>query len=269
MEIKGDVDASFGTLSFKGDIRITGSVKSDCMVDASGSVVVMGDVEDAAVKCGGDLAVLSTVRGGEKSIIECGGNMWTLRLERTVLVAGGDVTVGEEIVNSDVNCKGLLKTNVILGGNIAAAGGVFATTVGNLAGVRTVVDVGAMHGYMKRRDSIKNSINVQNLLTEGYMSELFCNVRDRMDEFGEISEENLPVVDDLIKSLKDSVTVSDDLVKDLDELDTRLKAVAECSISIYEVFPGSHLKLGFTEQVVTSVLKNVYMRPAGIKPLDD
>jgi uncharacterized protein (DUF342 family) len=263
MEVEGDVT---DYLSFDGCVKVAGAVRSGVMVDVTGSMLIMGEVGDAMIKCGGDLSLRGgACSGGGNLTIECGGNVQADRIEGAKLTTEGGVTVAGDIVESAVTAEGALRARRILGGNITAAGGIFATQVGDESKPATVLDVGIVYRYAKERDNAKSGISTQILLAEGYMSELYCYVRDKMDDWGIIPPTVMSGYEQYRKNLADSLAMRRNLEKDVEMLDSRLKEAASCCISANEIYPNVSLRLGFSEQQVREVLKNVCLRPAGIE----
>ena len=265
MKIDGCMGGETEGIVFDGDILIDGAVMPGTSVETSGAMVIKGVVQDAAVKCGGDLMLHSAVIGGPKSIIRCGGRVWANGVEKTTMTAEGDIAVLEDVIDCDITCNGVLKARVIAGGSVTAAGGVSAHQIGSGAGTRTVVDVTTLHSYVKKVDDIKNSIELQNTQSDGYISDLYRFVRNSMDEFGEISEEKIALLEGYIKKLKESVALGGSMEKDLEELVAALKTLSDCSVNAREVYPNVQIKLGFSEQNVTELTKNVILKPAAVK----
>jgi len=261
MKVDGDVDSGMGSVTFKGDLLILGAVASDTSVEASGAVVIHGMVQNASIKCGGDLTLHSPVVGGPASDIQCGGSVKARGIERTKVTAGGDITASEDIAGCDIMCNGVLKARSIAGGSVTAAGGVCADQIGSGAGARTVVDVSTFHNYVKKCDDIKSGIEQQNTMSEKHVSTLYRFVRDNMDESGELPADSVPTLNDYIKSLKESVALGDNMEKDLHELNAALEAIAGCNVTAREVYPNVQIKLGFSEQNITEVTTNVSLKP--------
>jgi uncharacterized protein (DUF342 family) len=263
MEIDGDVGAA-GKVSFKGCLKVAGAVRSSSSVEATGSLMVEGDIEGALVRCGGDLSLRSEVRGSGMAVIECGGSVQAGAIEDAKLSAGGGVTVDRDIVGSEVAAGGLVKARRIVGGSVAAVGGISALQAGVEDGPPTVLDVAVVHAYMRKRDGLRGSIETQNVLSEGYMSELYCFVRDSMGESGEIPEGKIPGFTQFLKNLTDSIAACREFEKNLGDVEALLRGATGCSISVHEVYPNVTIRVGFSEQRVTTILKNVLLKPAGV-----
>jgi hypothetical protein len=263
-EIAGDVGNDTGNVEFDGSLKVTGAVRAGFKVDVTGSLEVMGPVEDAVINCGGDLLMHDGARGVNGLVIECGGNVWAGCIERAKLDATGDVTVEGDIFHANVVSGGEVKARSIFGGSVSADCGIFATQAGSDNGLRTVLDVGAAHGYARKRDALKSSITTQNLLSEGHISELYSCVRDNMDEEGRVPAAVIPVYERFVETVKESLATSLGFEEELRELEFKIEGTASCSISVSEVHPNVVLRLGFSEQHVREFMKNVYLRPAGV-----
>ena len=262
LEIKGDVDEVSGDVIFDGYVRIIGAVRPGLTVDASDSIFVGGIVDGASIRCGGDLMLYSGVRGGGKSVIECGGSIEANGdFESAALSAGGDVTVAKRILHSHVSAEGVVKAACILGGNVSAAGGIRVLQAGGKCRTQTVLDVGAAYGYSRDIEALKNIIDTQNQVLEGHSSQLYTCVREYMDEEGVIPEARMRLYEQCIDNLTASISVSRNYSEDMARLDGLLKSTKECMIEAGEIYPNVLLKLGLTEQNVKDVLKNVYLKP--------
>jgi len=259
-EVAGDAS---GEISFAGCLRVGGAVRPGASVNVTGSLVVDGGVEGGAVKCGGDLALRAGVSGGNAAI-ECGGSVQAGGINAAKLSAGGDVTVEADVTDSEVVAGGVVKARRIVGGSVAAAGGISAAQVGAESGPPTVIDIGAVHAYANRRERLLGSIETQNILSEGHISELYCFVRDSMGEAGNIPSDKMPGFEQFMKNLIDSIAVRADLEKALCDIEAKLRGAAGCSMTASEVYPNVLVKLGLSEQRVSSVLKNVLLKPAGV-----
>ena len=261
-EIEGDVTDS---VMFEGSLKVSGALRSGSSVDVSGSLLVMGEVGDVAINCGGDLSMREGACSGSGDLtIDCGGSVQAARIEGARLKAGGGVTVSGDIVESTINSDGAVRARRILGGSITAVGGIFATQVGDESRPATILDVGVVYRYAKERESAKNRIGTQALLVDGYISELYCYVRDRMRDDGLIPPESLSGYEQYRKNVADSLDARKNLEMDVEMLDARLNETSGCCISANEIYPNVSLRLGFSEQQVREVLKNVCLRPAGV-----
>jgi len=266
-EIHGDIEKGAGRVSFTGDLKISGSIRSGVTVVVSGSLTVGGGIESASVRCGGDLTVASKVRGaGGVAVVECGGRVEVGGIENAKLLAGGLVIVDGDIISSDVTAKARVKAGVIAGGKVAAAGGVSADRIGydtNNA-EQTVIDVGGVHRLVGERAVLMDSMVAQKLLSEGCVSELFSFVRDNMGPDGKIPREKLHSLEWYEKNLTEAIDRCRELEKSVKEFDEVLEKMSGCNISAKEVYPNVTIKLGFATRQVKDVMRNVLLKPSGV-----
>ena len=118
-EIRGDVDFSSGNINFIGDVTISGGVTSGFEVKAGGDIEVDGVVESARVESGGNITLHKGIAGAEKGMIQADGAITARFIENARVMAGGDVTVSDAIIQSivwsgaSVRCEG--KRGTIVG----------------------------------------------------------------------------------------------------------------------------------------------------------
>jgi len=266
-DISGDIDKTAGRVSFTGDMKVTGSIRSGVTVVVTGSLTVGGGIDGASVRCGGDLKVGAMVRGaGGVAVIECGGSVEVTGIQNAKFLAGGDVTVTGEIISSEVNAKGRVKAEVIAGGKVAAAGGVSADRIGydTNNNEKTVIDVGGVHRLAGERAVMTDSMVAQRLLLDGCVSELFSFVRDNMDIDGKISRDKLSSLEWYQKNLIESLGRCREFEKSLKDLDEVMEKMSGCNVSAKEVYPNVVIKLGFADRQVREVMKNVLLKPSGV-----
>jgi hypothetical protein len=146
MEIPGGVDYATGNIDFNGALTIRGDVKSGFSVKAAGSLVVLGVVEDASLRAGGDISVQMGCVGTGKGSVEADGSVFVRFAERQKLAAQRDVVAGDYLLNCAVRAgnavKAVEKSGLILGGEITATNSVAAKIIGNEQGVETRITVG-------------------------------------------------------------------------------------------------------------------------------
>jgi len=266
-DIYGDIDRGAGRVSFTGDMKISGSIRSGVTVVVSGSLTVGGGIEGASVRCGGDLKVGSKVSGaGGVTVVECGGRVEAAGIENAKLLADGAVAVEGDIISSEVTSKGRVKANVIAGGKVAAAGGVSAERIGHDANnaEQTVIDVGGVHRLVGERAVLMDSMVAQKLLSEGCVSELFSFVRDNMGADGKIPREKLHSLEWYEKNLTEAIDRCRELEKSLKAFDEVLEKMSGCNITAGEVYPNVTIKLGFAVRQVKDVMRNVLLKPSGV-----
>lgn len=143
--VPGDVDASIGNIDFNGDINILGNVHSGFTITATGSVVIDGHCEGCQIQAGKDVIIRKGYQGQGVGKIVSGGEIMGKFFESAILEAEGDVEASY-LLNCDLRTQGKLlvegRRGVIIGGYVCAKQGVSCFGVGNIAEIKTIVEVG-------------------------------------------------------------------------------------------------------------------------------
>lgn len=152
--VTGDVDLSTGNINFKGDLEITGSIRADMEVKATGNITVGGLVEAANVEAGKDLLIKGGILGGSKASIKAGGNIYALFIENATVESNSSVQA-DSIINSNVNAYSDInvfgKTSCIVGGSLKANRYVKTKNIGSVTGVTTEIEVGVPNDCQAER----------------------------------------------------------------------------------------------------------------------
>lgn len=161
-QVAGNVDYETGNIDYKGNIEIKGSVLGGFSVKATGDVVILESVENAAhIEAEGDVTVKQGIVGEETKIIAKGGVNAKFIQDATV-VAGGDVTVDSYIrtakvqTESEVHVTGGSASGGIIGGETWALKAIVSKNVGAEGTTATLVAVGVLptlfEDYEKKRE---------------------------------------------------------------------------------------------------------------------
>jgi len=156
------VDNTTGNIKFVGDLLIKGNVISGMVVEASGKVEVLGAVEDAVIKAGGDIILRSGMHGDTSRVgLVSGGDITAKYLQSCNVAAKRDVscdTILHSIIRCgrSVNVKG--SKGLLLGGNTRSVLGVNAMTIGSPSNIRTEVFAGIDVALLDEREALKKEI---------------------------------------------------------------------------------------------------------------
>lgn len=145
LEISSNVDASTGNIEFIGSIIIKGSITSGFSVIAGGDVEAEGSVEGATIKAKGNILLMKGVQGGNKAVIEAGGDINANFIESSEITAGGNITA-KSIMHSLVRCGGTLeligKRGLFVGGKAVVGSKIIARVIGSSMSTLTELEVG-------------------------------------------------------------------------------------------------------------------------------
>jgi uncharacterized protein (DUF342 family) len=169
------VNLSSGNINFEGTLQVRGDVTTGMSVKVSGDVLVSGTVEAAHIDAGGNVVVKGGIMGvaeGSTSLepaarlaqVTARGSVQARFIGNATISAGKDVVVEREIRQSDVaagdsvtvGLKGSTQGN-ISGGQVRALRSVKAVTLGTMAGVRTLVQVGVNPHAQAQKEALQRT----------------------------------------------------------------------------------------------------------------
>lgn len=135
LEISGNVDYSTGNINFIGDVLVKGDVCSGFSVRAMGDIKVCGVVESCEIEAGGDLIVVKGIVGNMETIVRSHHNIYSKYLVNSIVHARKNVhtdSIRYSNVYSDGEVEVCSGRGLIVGGQIRAAQGIEAKTVGSV-----------------------------------------------------------------------------------------------------------------------------------------
>ncbi|MBU2600362.1 FapA family protein [bacterium] len=150
-EVKGDVDSILGNINFKGRVHIYGSVSDGITIKTTGDLIVDGKVEEANLEADGNIKIgQSMVGGGTSKTIKAKGNIIADSLEKVILMAGKNLIINKNIVNSDITAS---KVIVVESGSFLRGGKVVAQEI-------DVPNIGLES--KEKKGKIETILNIQN-----------------------------------------------------------------------------------------------------------
>ncbi len=161
LEIKGDVDLTTGDVEFNGDVVVHGSVISGSKIKVTGNLTINGNVEGAHIIADGDITLSSGMQGGGHGIVEARGDVYGKFFEQTKLRVGGSLHAAS-MMNCDCVCEGSMfvtgRHGILVGGQTSCQGDVEATIIGNLAEVKTYLNIGVTDENIQLLNTLERKI---------------------------------------------------------------------------------------------------------------
>jgi len=150
-ETKGDVDYSTGNIRLeKGSVKINGTVLSGFTVSTPQDIYVNGTIEDALAEAGNNITVKGGIVSGEWGKVTAKGSISAHYIENAHIECGQDLTVTQNISNSNINAKGFVYAKkgkgAIQGGTIRSNAGIEVNETGSEYRVRTRIILGNEFG---------------------------------------------------------------------------------------------------------------------------
>lgn len=209
--IQGDVDLKSGNIEANGNVVIKKNITPGFTVNARGSVTVEGNIEEATVKCGKNLTVKGGISGNPETVVEAGGEIKALFIRNGTVKAGGNIDVGQFIMNSTVVSNGSIravseKKGKVVGGSLSGKLGIEVWEAGNLSGVKTAFIVGIDSEKEKVLHSLNERVKQSNdtiVKLKGALGNQYF--QDPAGFFKRLPPAKIPVIKKVIEELKKAI----------------------------------------------------------------
>ncbi len=153
LEVKGNVDISYGHIQFDGDVNIRGDVKSGMMVRATGNIEIKGHVGNCYIEAGKNLTLYNGMQGKFSGRLKAGGDIYCKFFENSQAQAGGNIKVRTSM-NSRLAAEGKVivegRESVVLGGSVHAIQGMEINEAGNVNEIPTTLVAGVFPETLSR-----------------------------------------------------------------------------------------------------------------------
>jgi len=266
VEIHGDVNYDTGNINFNGSVHITGSVLAGFIVKATGSVIIDNIVEDAVVEAGEDIVIQMGVVGKESVKLIAGGKITSKYFLNAKVEAGGEITVEDSIINSEVfsnkKISVIAKNGKIIGGMATALYEIEVNVAGAVNETGTSLNVGRNLFIEKELKRLREKI-----LT--WKEEVAETIRKLKVSFGEGVFEDpkkyiaiLPPVKKkncllLLQELSNGNKKLKELSLQGKEVEAKLKLDKEPYIVIHnKIYPGTTLNIKKSVRKIDEVIDN-------------
>lgn len=153
-----NVDGETGNIRFHGVVQVLGQVEDNFSVDADKGIEIGGTVGKARLRSKGDIRIRGGTYGAE---IDCEGHMQARFVSESKVNAGGNVTVDEYILHSEVVAKGAVRVThstkgFIQGGRTRAESEIITAIAGSEASeAHTALEVGGGVNVRKAYDALQ------------------------------------------------------------------------------------------------------------------
>lgn len=259
LEINGDVDTSTGNIDFIGNVIVNGNVLTGFEVNAKGHIKVLGVVEGAKIDASGDVVIRKGIQGLGKGTVKAGGKIVCRFIENANVYCNGDV-ISEAIMHSQIQSGGHIqvagKKGLIVGGNIKAAAGITASTIGSPMATSTILEVGLdpslRNEYKLLEDELKQ------LESEFKKSCQILNLLTKLDEEGRLPEDKKPLKEKVLRTQNKYNEKLPSIRARMAELEEIFSTVANGSISARNIiYPGVKIIIGTSNMDIYEDMKYV------------
>ena len=254
--VPGNVDASTGNINFNGDVNIMGNIEAGFAVIASGNVVVDGHCEGCRISAGKDVVIRKGCQGQGIGEIVAGGQITGQFFESAKLFAKGDIEASY-LLNCQLRTEGHLlvegRKGVIIGGYTCAKNGVSCFGLGNIAEVKTILEVGIDKEDMAAYQELGKKID--KLEAEMKTCEVALN---KFMEEPERDEKITALVERLTKAVYTQKLQKKELLAEREVQMEKLTAQKEARIVVTgTTYPGTLIYMNSEPYSVRDILTNV------------
>lgn len=243
-DVKADVDASTGDITYEGNVLVRGNVITGFAIRAKGDIVVNGVVEGAYIEAGGQIVLKRGMQGMNKGILKAGSNIIAKFLENAEVIAGGYIST-ESILHCKVSAKGDIivggKRGFVTGGEIRSGSMISVKTAGSSMGTATLLEVGIDPAIIEEFHETEKKLAT--LLSEKErLAQNFITFRKKLEQGAQITEEKK----NLLRQITQTNILLDAQIKELKKryevLRLEMESYSSGSISVSDVvYPGTKL----------------------------
>jgi uncharacterized protein (DUF342 family) len=256
------VDFSTGNIRASGSVRVRGQVTPGFVVQAGKLAEIFGDVWEGVIEAKGDVKVRGAITAGSR--VKAGGNVSARFVLNSRVEAEGDVDVALSVTGSEIYAKGRLRVvgsqGVILGGEVNAALGIEARTIGS-PGSRTKVVVGVdlrvareMEEVQKARPAVQEELKI----LQGNLSKEF--LRDPRAALLALPPTLRKPKIAILQRMKELQQRALELTARHDELAQALSETRDAQIAVSgEIHAGTSVTIGSAKTTLTDTVKRVIL----------
>lgn len=245
-EIPADVGSSTGNINFIGNITVRGNVLSGFSIEAGGNVEVMGVVEGAVIKAGGDIILRRGMQGIEKGILISGGDIIARYIEHSHVEAKGNIK-SEAIMHSTVKCGNKLELSgrkgLLVGGNVKVGKEIDARVIGSPMATATDLEVGVDPTVRERYKQVREEISSSEI--EMKKADQAIEILKKLEQMGKLTSEKQEIY---AKSVRIKIFLTNrvnELKEELYELDAKLQSDSQGRVKAGNViYPGTKVTIG-------------------------
>ncbi|MFC4387424.1 DUF342 domain-containing protein [Gracilibacillus marinus] len=220
-----DLSLETGNIDFIGSVYIKGNVPTGYTVKANGDIHIIGLVEGAKLKAGGNIIISNGISGMDKAIIQADGDVIVNYINQASVEAGNNLIVTKSILHSQCVAEEsiLCENGSIIGGSCSAGHKIIVKHIGNLSNSKTEISLGINKRKREELEQFQKElttyeINKNKLLVLGKQlqekNNLTTNERImllKQRKMLEVTEQNLQKCEKAIEELQISIGNYQDL----------------------------------------------------------
>ncbi len=251
--IKGDVDFGVGNIVSRASVRVMGGVRAGFSIKTSGDIEVNENVEDCSLIAGGNIFVKGGIIGNEEGEIKADGNITAKFVGNHSLSAGCEITIGEEVVNSQLKADDSItvqsRVGRIVGGSCSAGKKIVVAVAGSETETATALEITLDPDLM--RTHAETVDDIQRLKDDGKRIKEALIELYRLQLDGKLSFQKKQILGKLEKANEAFPVRLSQLDSRRKELEAQLADIKDVHIDVLSrVYPGVTARFGVVHKTV-------------------
>ncbi len=153
VEIPGDLGPDSPPVVSDDLVVVRGNVKAGAKISCTSDVVIIGDLEDAAISVGGSLEINGSIGPGDQEVVAAGTIIAGAANVRRIMA--GNLKISGEARNCALLASGDIHVAKVVGGSLTAGGSVSVGTAGDKDGTTTELWAGHNLSYQQQNQLAK------------------------------------------------------------------------------------------------------------------
>lgn len=241
--LEQDIDATVGNLKFDGDIYIRGNVEDGVTIEATGNIMIIGDVRYGEIKSGGTICVQGEVKGDFSIRLRAAKQIQCLVMENVTAYAIEDIYTGvianSEVVSEKGSVYALMGRGLIFNSAITAGRSVYARKIGNISSCLNHITLGLEAEFERRKQAINDELDEINRGLE-LLRKTISNMQIMGQSHRTDSQKDY---NDLVEQRNTYGTLKRDKLEELEILNKNLRSMRPGSIICESIYPVTNINI--------------------------
>ncbi len=250
-----NIDFSTGNVKVNGNLFIQGTVQQGLSVEAGGNIDVQGTVESALLKASGNIILHSGITGSQ---LHCDGDLTSRFIENCTVFAKGSID-SEYILNSRIQCGQCLlikgSRSKFLGGSCLVGQSIISRDIGSPAGVKSELELGTNPEIIEKQQEIVRLI--PDLERQNQSLKPLIDLFQKLRDANRLTPDKQTIYENIMATYHENKNRIETAIMELEHINENIvtKGYGKiiCTGTIY---PGTRVKFGSANMVVTSALQN-------------
>lgn len=158
-----NVNYETGNIRFDGTVVVKGAIADGFVVEATGDIQVGKGVGKARLRADGSILLKTGINGNDEGYLECGGDLYSKYVERSIIVCRGNALVEEAIMQSRLlvwkNCVLNGKRAEFITGSLIVGGSFWCKKLGSIYEAKTHIAVGIVPDLVSSYQETKRTLD--------------------------------------------------------------------------------------------------------------